>query len=138
MTGAKSILFVAAGLLVVAVSCTPTSAEQSIEEVFVATPDSISVPDSSLFNNIRVRLVARLGSTTAFRLDRIETSLKDTLFSFAVFAYHKEKTGEVYIVRNIVLDSTLVLVLNPPRYGKHYFKVFDSQSSFLIDSTIVY
>ncbi len=138
MTGTKSIVLIAAVMVIILASCTPTGAEQTIEEVFVATPDSIAVPDSSLYNNIRVRLVARIGSTTAFRLDRIETSMKDTLFSFAVFVYHKEKTGEVYIVRNIILDSTLVLVLNPPRYGRHYFKVFDSQNSFLIDSTVVY
>ena len=74
MTGTKSIVLIAAVVVFVLVSCTPTGTEQIIEEVFVATPDTISVPDSSLYNNIRVRLVARIGSTTEFRLDRIETS----------------------------------------------------------------
>ena len=119
-------------------SCTPTGADESIEEIFVATPDTISVPDSSRYNDIRVRLVAHLGGSTAFRLERISYSLKDTLFSLAIFTYHKEKSGEQYMSKDVILDSTLVLVLNPPRYGKHYFKVFDSQSSYLIDSTVVY
>ena len=138
MTGTKHIVLIAAVTALVMHSCTPSGIDERIEEVYVATPDSIFVPDSSAYNNIRVRLVARIGSTTAFRLDRIETSLKDTLFSFVVFVYHSEKTGEVYLERNIILDSTLALGLNPPRYGKHYFKVFDSQSSYLIDSTVVY
>ena len=138
MTGTKSIVLIAAVMVFFLVSCSPVGFEQSIEEVFVATPDTISVADSSRYNDIRVRLVASLGNSTAFRLDHIGYSLTDTLFSFVVFVYRYEKSNELYVVKEIKLDSTLVLFLNPPRYGKHYFKFFDSQNSFLIDSTLVY
>lgn len=138
MAGVKSNIAVAVLVMILSYSCTPTGVDQSIEEIFVATPDTISVPDSSRYNDIHVRLVAHLGGSTAFRLERISYSLKDTLFSLAIFTYHKEKSGEQYMSKDVILDSTLVLVLNPPRYGRHYFKVFDREGGFLIDSTIVY
>ena len=124
--------------LFILVCCAPSGLEESIDRILVATNRNLQVPDSSRYNNIQVRIVALLGPSTAYSLDRIEYTLSDTLFRFVVFSRHKEQTGDVVREKEIILDSTMVLVLNPPKFGKHYFKLFDNQPSVLSDSTIVY
>jgi hypothetical protein len=124
-------------LLLSILSCNPRGFDETIDQTFVASPRDLVVPDSSNPNNILVRIVAYLGPTTAFSLDRITTSLTDTLFSLAVIARHKEKTGDAIKDMDIILDSTMVLKLSPARYIKHYFKLFDSQGGFLLDSTLI-
>ena len=133
----KSKTTIAVFLVFVLTSCKVGGLDESIDQTFVATPRDLAVPDSSRYNDIRVRVVAYLGPTSAYSLDHIAVSFKDTLFNVAVFSRHKERSGDVITEMDVILDSTLVMALSPPRYIKHYFKLFDGEGAFLLDSTLV-
>jgi hypothetical protein len=119
-----------AALMLILVSCFPTSFEESVEYRVLAEISAFSVPDSVPSSNIPVRIAGLIGRTTAYRFATIVQERTDSLFEFAVYGVRKEVTGQRYDIQDITFDTTLALTTNPRRVGLHYFRVYGSNGVF--------
>jgi len=112
------------------VSCGPTSYEEKAEFQEVAEITAFSVPDSASSTNIPVTISAILGKTTASSLLAIVSERTDSLFKFVVYSKRIDNTSVQPEIKDVTLDTTLVLSTNPPRVGLHYFRIITYAAAF--------
>ena len=116
-------------LVVMVVSC-KSSFEDSVEVETVAQITEFSVPDSAPSSSIPVHMAGIVGRTTASRFATIVYVRTDSLFEMAVYGKLIDRSGEVYVTRDITFDTTLVIATNPPRSGLHIFRIYGSNGVF--------
>ena len=116
-------------LAFVILSCN-SSFEDSIEYDVPGEISIFSVPDSAPSAAIPVHIAGLLGRTTAFSFQGVEYLRTDSLFEFRVHGRRIDRLGEVYTVKDISFDTTLVLSTSPPRVGQHLFRVYGSNGTF--------
>lgn len=111
--------------------------DETLEYILLAEVTSLSVPDSSLHSNVRVRVAGILGSTTAYSFEQVVWERTESLVEIAVFARQVERSRTSYEYRDILFDTTLVFVFMPADTGLRYFRARGSAGS-AEDSTVVY
>lgn len=117
------------------VSCGPVSPyEEDIDVAVLAQIELFGVPDTTVQNNIPVRLKGIIGGTTAYRFDKINHLRQDSLFLIAVWGRYVQKTGVKYEIKDISFDTTIVLTTQ--LLGVHYVEIISSLG-ILTDTTFV-
>ncbi len=117
-------------------SCGPTVLDERFEYSVLASLDRLSVPDTSVYNDIRVQMSFLLGRTSCYSFRTLVHQKTDTLFEFAAFATLIEQTGVPCVEKEVRLDTTVVLKLDVPRTKMHYVKVVSANGIYW-DSTYV-
>jgi hypothetical protein len=122
-------------LLLTAIGCSPVDPyEETTDYAVLGTVDSMDVPPVCSRDTIRVYLRGTIGSTSAHRFDRINSTRQDSLIVIAVWGRLTQKTGDIVVDAHVGFDTTLIL--RSTKVGRHYIDVLVPQGTKR-DSTLV-
>ena len=134
--GRITIAFVG-GLILGFGGCNWPASSEHISNRVLADVSSLSVPDTSRFDDIKVSMSGVLGYSTAFSLEGIAFERRDTLIEFVVYAKEEYKSGVRYESREVSFDTTMVLSVPQPIGLKQHFFRLTGANQVLYDSTYV-
>jgi hypothetical protein len=104
----------------------------------LADVSSLSVPDTSRYDNIRVSMSGVLGWTSGSSFEGVAYQRTDTLFEIVVYAREVYDSGFKYEAIEVRFDTTLALSVPKPANGKEYFFHLLGGNQILQDSSYVY
>ena len=107
-----------------------SSFDDIVEYETVAQINDFSVPDSAPSASIPIHIAGLIGKTTASSFKSVFYQRTDSLFEFAVYGRLVDKYNEVYVTKDITFDTTLVILTNPPRTGRHIFLIYGNNGTF--------
>jgi hypothetical protein len=117
-------------------SCGPvTPFEETVDELVLASVDTLVVPPSAPRDSIPTRIAGVIGTTSAFSFDFVHHTRSDTLFRVTVWGRFKFRSGDVPQLKQVAFDTTIVL--RSPAAGKHFIELRGA-NRILRDSTVVY
>jgi hypothetical protein len=103
----------------------------------LAEVHSLSVPDSSRYNDIRVRMTGLLGTTSAVSFERITVQTADSSIELAVYGRQIYDSGKRYDVLDVKFDTTLVVSVPQPSRARLYAFRLLGANQILRDSSFV-
>lgn len=117
--------------------CNPADSEYYSISI-LADVHSLSVPDSSRHDDIRVRMTGGLGSSSAVSFERITVQTTDSSLQFAVYGRQVYDSGKRYDELDVKFDTTLVLSVPQPLHGRIWQFQLLGANQVLRDSSFVY